>query len=96
VNNNNFVLIQVGDQSNLYTIATNANGVFTTTFTAAGDDFYLVLNSNGGVTQGVDVDYVKVEGRFLTQKRFLSVYPENTIKPTYLTNYETLSFFVDP
>jgi hypothetical protein len=96
VNNNNFVLIQVGDQSNLYTIATNANGTFTLTFTAAGDDFYLVLNSNGGVTQGVDVDFVKVESQFATQNKFLSVYKENTIKPTYLTNYETLSFMIDP
>jgi len=96
--NNNFVIGQVGDEVDASNIifTQGDNGVYTFTFTAQGNDFILDLSSAGGVTQGVDIDYIIVEGLYVTQNRFLSVYPENTPKPTYLTNYETLSFFVDP
>ena len=96
-NNNNFVGGLAGDENDIYLIFSSSdNGVFTITFTATGTDFDLELSSQGGVTQGVDIDYIFVERLDETQNRFLSVYPENTSKPTYLTNYETLSFFVDP
>ena len=96
VSNNNFVLINVGDETNTYLILNDDNGTFTTTFTAVGNDFYIELNSAGGVTQGVDVNYIKVEALFATQNRFLSVYPQNTPYPIYLSDYQTLSFFTDP
>jgi len=96
VSNNNFVLINVGDETNTYLILNDDNGTFTTTFTAVGNDFYIELNSAGGVTQGVDVNWIKVEALFATQNRFLSVYPQNTPYPIYLSDYQTLSFFTDP
>jgi len=62
VNNNNFVLIRVGDENDTYSILDNQNGTFTLTFTATGTDFYIEINSNGGVTQGVDINYITVVG----------------------------------
>ena len=59
-NNNNFAQVLVGDENNTTQILNNQNGTFTTTFTATGNDFYIEINSAGGVTQGVDLDDVEV------------------------------------
>jgi hypothetical protein len=59
VSNNNFALIQVGDDVNTYPIVLpSANGTYTTTFTAAGNDFWIAIDSAGGVTQGVTIEEI--------------------------------------
>ena len=74
--NTNFVQVFVGDEDNTYQIVNNANGTFTITFTATGNDFYIVINSAGGVTQGVDLDNVSViqlQDQELSESREFSV-----------------------
>jgi hypothetical protein len=58
--NNNFAQVLVGDENDTYQILNNQNGTFSVTFTATGTDFYIEINSNGGVTQGVDLDNLTV------------------------------------
>jgi hypothetical protein len=74
--NNNFALVEVGDQVNTYTILNDQNGTFTVTFTAAGTDFYIVISSAGGVTQGVQLDgltVVELQDDVLSESRRFSI-----------------------
>lgn len=75
-NNNNFALVEVGDENDTYTILNNQNGTFSTTFTATGTDFYIVINSAGGVTQGVDLDnltVIELQDQELSESRRFSI-----------------------
>lgn len=59
--NNNFTQVMIGDENDTYQIANNQNGTFSLDFTATGTDFWIELNSAGGVTQGVDIISVKAK-----------------------------------
>jgi len=61
-NSNNFVIVSVGDENDLYPIATQGqNGTYSYVFTATGTDFYIDISSAGGVTQGVIIDNLLVQ-----------------------------------
>jgi hypothetical protein len=58
--NNNYTQVMVGDENDTYQILNDANGTFTYTFTATGNDFWITTNSTNPFECGVDITDITI------------------------------------